>query len=284
VAIAGLEEEIANLEAQLRSSKDSLAAASKKHYTLSNAKQSLSLRLTLKQKMASLEPKAEALARKYTSLKGLHMWKAAKLNNGELSFHFIGPSPETCVHLLFKVSGSSSVACNAYIDPSIYGRYKEEWASRRFRVVTSFLEARTLALCKEVSSKALLGASHIPDVLRDFEWQLGRLEYTASELTMLHRRYKAILAPSQIAGSSNFQMEVDFSSRSDSAKLSATFELPRAYPFAPLNVLLDTFEGRVDVEGLRRLLMKNAKPGFGYLSRTCDVIAAYVCGKSAEPT
>ena len=217
---------------------------------------------------------AEAVARNFVSTKGLHKWQPVKLSETELSFQFVGPTPQSSIEVSFQRS-SKGMVCTARVDPHIF-HSEEPRMFTRFRSVSGFLETRTASLTREIVGSAIASAIQIGECLQFIELQLGRLVQTAAELTMLYRRYNAILTPSQIPNSSNFQVEVDFNSQNSSAKLSATFELSEAYPFAPLNVRLDTMEGEVDVDGLRKVLIKNAKPGFGYLSRTCDVITAFL--------
>jgi hypothetical protein len=263
------------MESQLRRSKRYLDTTNEETRSLSEAVQAISLQFSLSQKRETIQRDARALSRKYKTTKGLHKWVPVNLTEDHISFHYVGPSPESSVELSFHPSSLEGVTCIAHVDKGIFQAYSSRLPSR-VRIVSSFLQTRTASLTDEISSKTLSSPHQIGGVLRHFELLMGRHAQTASELVVLHRRYNAILAPSQIARSPNFQVEVDFSSSSRSAKLSVAFELSDAYPFAPLNVCLDTFEGTVDVDELRRLLIKNAKPGFGYLSRTCDVIAAYL--------
>lgn len=137
----------------------------------------------------------------------------------------------------------------------------------------TFLEQQAASLCAMTCNEQLDSPLEIGPFLRRLEWLLGRMEYTASELAMIQHRYKATLS---CGSSSPPRLEVEFPSSAGTAKLLATFELSDAYPFSPLSVCLDTFEAQVDAQAIQKLLIKNAKPGFGYLSRTCDVIAAYL--------
>ena len=263
------------MESQLSRSKDYLSAANEEHHSLMSATESVSVHASLSENLKTIQATAEFVFRKFASTKGLHKWIPVNLTENLLSFRFVGASPESSIKVVFRPSSVEPVSCEAVVDPQIF-RAHSSILSNRFRTVSAYLKSCTAALCDKLSSLTATSPHQIGDLLRQFELQHGRLEQTASELAMLHRRYNAILAPSQIPGSSNFQVEVDFSSSHSSAKLSAAFELTEAYPFSPLDVRLDTFEGEVDVEGLRRLLIKNSKPGFGYLSRTCDVITAFL--------
>jgi hypothetical protein len=118
----------------------------------------------------------------------------------------------------------------------------------------------------------LTSGRQIRPVIQQLEFKLGRLEATAREISILQTRLKA-------------QFEEDFSSQNGvhvftatftraSMKLRASIGINSSYPFTPLDICLDPLAGAVDIEGIQRQLIKNAKPGFGYLSRTCDVISA----------
>jgi hypothetical protein len=105
----------------------------------------------------------------------------------------------------------------------------------------------------------------------------GRIEATARELTSLEKRYRLLLENDPEGGASEFLVHVSFDTdKAQSGTLVATFELNASYPFGPLHVSLPPDSIAVDLGLLQRYLMKNAKPGFGYLSRACDVIAAFV--------
>lgn len=275
--IDGLEDEIAAMEAQLARSKEYLETSSAERKALFDKVQAVSLHTDLSCKVQELQQQAQAVSRKFASTKGLHNWQPVKLSEIELSFLVLGPSPQSSIEVSFQRSNKGMV-CAARVDPHIFLEARPRM-STRFRSVSTFLETRTASLNRKIASLAIASPVQVGECLQFIELQLGRLEQTAAELTMLHRRYNAMLTPSQVSNSSSFQVEVDFTVRSKqhtTAKLCASFELSEAYPFAPLNVRLDTIEGEVDVDELRKLLIKNAKPGFGYLSRICDVITAFL--------
>ena len=53
----------------------------------------------------------------------------------------------------------------------------------------------------------------------------------------------------------------------------ACFKIGESYPFDTLAIQLD---GCNEVRLLERHVLKNCKPGFGYLSRACDAIEAFM--------
>jgi len=269
-----LEEEVAQLEAQLERVEVYLQSAKSEQQVVISMVDAIDQHSTILVDHEKCHPVAAASERYWVTLKGLNKWKPMILEESELSFRFIGPCPKTCVRISFMLSEIGPISCKARVEPGFFPQEKSRVA-KHFKPVSAFLEKRTNFICSNASKEQLERPELVGDFLRRLTWTLGRLEHTASEVAMLMRRYKAVLlSPGKVNGST--AMEVDFSSQTASARVVASFVLSDAYPFAPLDVCLDVIEGEVDVEGMRKLLIKNAKPGFGYLSRTCDVIAAFL--------
>lgn len=270
--IASLESEIQEMEAKLERTRAYSESAAKEEQVLSGVTTAVSENITLTNSLKEEEPAAESMEQGFVTLKGITKWKPAVLNEQELSFHYIGPAPKACMTVSFQISPSKSVKCTASVQPKLFHQHRAR-GSKRSPTMPSFLQRQVAAFCHSIEQQQLDSPKQIGSFLRQLEWQLGRMEHTASELATLIRRYQAVLQLSD--DSSTVQLEVEFAGGSGSKKLRAIFDITDAYPYAPLNVCLDTFEEKVDVESMRKLLLKNAKPGFGYLSRTFDVIAAY---------
>jgi hypothetical protein len=91
----------------------------------------------------------------------------------------------------------------------------------------------------------------------------------------LQKRFDVTLERDPNGESAEFLVHVAFSDGKDNDVLVTSFDLNSSYPFGPLNVSFDLKEDEgLDLRYFQRQLMKNAKPGFGYLSRACDVISA----------
>jgi len=272
VSIAALEEEISDMEAQLERSKGYMESARTEHEAVNGLIGTLSKRSDLVSELEASHSEAESNEIQYSTISGISNWCPVELKETELSFQLVGPLPKTCVLISFQVPASGPLICKARIQPELYPKHKIR-SNKQFKTksITSFLEERTLDICTVACKEQLKKPADIGPLLQRLEWELGRVKHTAQELAMLERRYHAIISPS----GSSVEVEVEFSNQTKDAKLFACFGLSGAYPFSPLIVTLDT-EGKVDVESMRKLLIKNAKPGFGYLSRTFDVIAAYI--------
>lgn len=218
---------------------------------------------------------AETLQHRYLSLHGMHCWSPLIIDESSIVVVFIGASPKTCIKLCFSFATSGVVTCQANVDPSFIKQRKGK-KLKLTPLITEYVVANIEALVESVSITKLRRGSDIVGFLQQVEMIHGRLEMTASEMFGLQKRYGTLLEADPVGKKSDFLLSVDFKSLSDSTTLRATFELNTSYPFAPLNVSLDDREGKVDVESMRRQLVKNAKPGFGYLSRTCDTISAFL--------
>lgn len=263
------------MEAELRASEEYLGATKKEEQALIDVAEAVKHKRLLINEANEQEPAAESAESKFVTFKGVSKWKPKTLIETELSFHYIGPCPNACVALSFQVAPSVPVKCNATARPKLFQTHGSRTA-KELASVTSFIQIRIEAVCALVRQQQLSSLHEIRPFMHNLEWQLGRIENTASEFVRLKRRYRAVLTLRQPTDVSNFQLEIDFKCRSGSKKLRAAFDISDSYPFSPLNVCLETFDTLVDVEAMRKLLIKNAKPGFGYLSRTCDVIAAYL--------
>lgn len=275
IEIATLEDEIREIQAKLERSRGYLESATTEEQMISAVTAAISQNEILTNSVREMEPVAHSMEQGYITQKGISRWEPSRLDEQELSFHYFGLSPMACIAVAFPMSNLSRVTCSVTVQPKPYrGRGAEIPASKFPPAVAAFLQREATIVCHSSDKIRLASPKVIGNFLQQLEWKLGRTERTASELAALIRRYRAVL---QIADdSTTVQLEVEFAGRNDSSKLRAVFDITDNYPFAPLNVCMDTFGEKVDVESMRKLLIKNAKPGFGYLMRTCAVIEAYI--------
>jgi len=69
-------------------------------------------------------------------------------------------------------------------------------------------------------------------------------------------------------------LTVDFSTASK--KIRCCFDLGTEYPFSPMNVCLEPLIGEVSVDILGKSLIRNVKPGYGYLLRATEVVNSWL--------
>jgi hypothetical protein len=114
-----------------------------------------------------------------------------------------------------------------------------------------------------------------PDtILQHVHWRMRRGELISKELNVLSSRHKTIL---ERIDSETIALTIDFVSRDESKKLRVCFDINECYPNSPMEVFLQPLHGEgVRVKALSRHLQKTARPGFGYISRSCEVIKAFL--------
>jgi hypothetical protein len=212
---------------------------------------------------------AVASLRNYKTLKGLHTWKPTDLTEDHLRFVFLGLCPRSCLGIEFRIA-QQGVTCKASVEPSIFSGGGDRNFAARLKKAHQFIDQQMTKLCEGINETQLTSPTDVGAILRLVSVQLGRVDCTASELVTLQRRYGAKITTSATC----FQLLVEFVGLSGASKVLASFELSSKYPFSPLNVSLDPLQGDFDMLRAQKHLIRNAKPGFGYLSRTCDVLAA----------
>jgi hypothetical protein len=271
--VDALEKDIAELEGDLHMFQENFDKATMEANMFSNLMNSIKENRAISIAIDSEEESAMALSQKYDTLWGAMKFKPALLKDPNFKFQYHGSSPKTCMMLSFQITSPTSVLCGAKVDATKYENpFTTE--SNRLATMSMFLQIRMADMCNKLCQTTLRSASDISPELRRVEWEMGRLEGTAKEIAVLKERYRSIVQFSRIDDSLLFQLKLTFTSQSGLRRLGASFQITEAYPFSPLDICLDSFDESIDVETLQKLLVKYAKPGFGYLSRICDILAA----------
>lgn len=220
-----------------------------------------------KEEVRTSRTKAESSRAKYTTLQGVFRWEPVRLSTSLMSFRFLGRFPESSISLVFEIpKKGSSITCRARIDPSLY-RPRSGRAGKLSPSAASCLKKLLGATLKRHSSSPLKSPSEIGPLLLKLDRQFGRLEQLALEHSDIERQHET----NTLFLNANASVEVEFSG------CVATFEMSDRYPFEPMNMRIDIFEGKeIDIVGFRRHLVKYVKPGHRYLSRLCDCMEAYL--------
>ena len=117
--------------------------------------------------------------------------------------------------------------------------------------------------------------SEIPHILQNVEFQVGRIEVVAAELTSLSHAYDCVFEIDSDTGS--LAITTDLVSRTQNAKIRAVWTLPDAeYPFTPMSACFESLIGGINVENLGESLKRNVTPGHGYLRRAFDTVSAFL--------
>ena len=215
---------------------------------------------------------AEGSQRRFVSTKGLFRVAPILVATSSITLTHKGCCPLSCLTNSFSFSDGSSIQCKSEVDESHFSaKGKREKLSKH---AMTFMRSRCSFLSSVLSNKELETAEEMRCLVRQLDWTLGRVESTARELTALQKRFIVSLETDPDGGVSEFLVRVSFEGMAQKGSLVTTFELNPSYPFGPLNVSLEPGHSDLDLSHLQKHLMKNAKPGFGYLSRACDVISA----------
>jgi hypothetical protein len=212
---------------------------------------------------------AENSHQNLVSVKGLSRVAPLSVTTATVTLRHIGCYPSSCLTSSFSFLGGSSVQCSSLCLDCAKGK-REKLSSH----ASMFVKSRCSLLSSVFSDKELAAAAEMRCLVRQLEWTRGRIESTAQELTALQKRFKLSLATDREGGVSEFLVNVTFEGTVQNYDLVTTFELNASYPFGPLNVSLEPGHSEMNLGHLQKHLTKNVKPGFGYLSRACDVIAA----------
>jgi hypothetical protein len=212
---------------------------------------------------------AESSQKAYMSLKGLHSWNPLLVDKSRIQLALIGQSRQSFNTLDFKFEALKQVTSFTRAPvPAAMKRSLQIYNG----CVAVFVDESVQGLSEKILDGSLDEGSvalHIQNII----WTAGRLDVVAGELQCLLNRYNGNLS---VAGTRSFFVTFEFEGHR--AKLGAEFEIGASYPSVPINVRLDVWEGSIELEDIRRTLIKNARPGFGYLSRACDILNTFAGG------
>ena len=137
------------------------------------------------------------------------------------------------------------------------------------------IKAMDIALAKALES-SVAHLDSVDGLLSIVSICSGRNAVSTAEFSLMLKRYTAEVTGSE-AGSIFLHANVEVSG-TETKSIAAEFRISPSYPFSPIDVFLECRQGSVDVGRLQRVLVKNAKPGFGYLSRTMEFVSAALHG------
>ena len=262
-----LEDEIRALEVQISDSMSMLDESKSQEAKTEEKCTQLQEIALLAEEYKSLSFEAVPSQKQYLTLKGLHSWNPSSLCESRLGFTSNGSTFQTSTNLTYELDESGAFERLVSLNPA----RAQKFGSRYNPTISSFLDScvqRQVDASKTLSS---MSASQIGDNMHNFMWVMGRLDQTAIELQSLSRRYKTRFTK---VGEGSFLFSVEFDGKSGSVHVD--FEIDHFYPSLPLGVQLSLMEGKLSLPHIQKALQKNAKPGFGNLSRACGIVAAFV--------
>ena len=260
-----LEDEIRELEQEIARINDNILETNQRNSQVTD----LCQKLIAKNDTKSLRIQTESCRARFLTLKGIVRWRPREQKPHRLEYSFSGCYPESSASLRFEICNDSSIRmCQAKLDSAAF-RHRESSKARLSRSAASYLKTSVEDLFKRLSAttKSLF---EIGPAMVTLDWQVGRLEHLAEEITALEARQATQFLVAD--GKTSLTMEI--------AGVLVTIEFDGMYPFkrtARIDVLK---EGKqFNVQGLRLHVVRQAKPGHQYLTRVYDCIKAYLHGQ-----
>eukprot|EP00536_Pseudo-nitzschia_multiseries_P011654 jgi/Psemu1/243992/estExt_Genewise1.C_4080020 len=272
--VTKLEVEIDNIEAQLSTIRSELEEIEREENDIFKATTDCQGIHQEAEFCDDLKSKAESSQKTFLSLRGLHSWSIGTISEQDLEFSTIGSCPHTHLKLLYKGTKFGKASTNLLSKSDATHLIAKSLHAYQGSIA-SFLEMATRRLMSMSSESNENGSIRISHHLQKYTWHIGRLDLVAKEFQVVQRRFNGKLCRNGAEGIFSFIVEFE----SEKSIIVADFTIEPVYPSFPVEVRLDLISGEQDLERVRRALVKNAKPGFGSLSRACDIIQSIVRGK-----
>jgi len=222
---------------------------------------------------------AEKSFDKLKSIEGIVSWRVTELEESIISLEVKDRNiPQ--IHILMRFKDDSNgrsgrIVCEAKLikDTETKVNGKHIYSKHNYGLnAVAYVEYCMEQICKDVNRFALYSSADMIHAVNHVEWNLGRLSLIGKELNTLQRRYKGSLKK---CDDTSFMLELNIETKLGH-RVDALFNICESYPFAVLNVDLSVDEGSdFNIGSLERQLTKTSRPGFGYLSRSCDIISCF---------
>jgi hypothetical protein len=266
-----LEDEIARIVNELGEIEEEIENLGKYAESAEEEKSKLNENLDIAGRYDEMCSSARACQKDYLCLRGLHSWNISGLCDAGMEFTTLGSCPQTCSRIYIQGMNTEAIQLRLEREDSDARSHK---AMYRYKgAIAAFLDVCVGRMELSTSDVLLHSPFQVAEHLQTNAWLLGRLDLTAKELHVLQRRYGAKLVRKS---HETFSLNVDFAS--STVKVAVKFEVDPLYPSLPVDVSLDVVEGHVDLDVLQKTLTKNSRPGFGSLSKACDILQSALSG------
>jgi hypothetical protein len=269
-AATQLEGEIKNIESQLSAIKSDLIQLEQEEGIVLESTRNHQDLLHNAKLYGELRVKAESSQKNYVSLNALHSWSLRFKSDKDLECITTGSCPQTHLKFIYGgvESGEARKNLSSKIDPT---RTTARSMHIYHEPIAGFLDTRTKHLVKTAQLDSEKRPFRVGEHLQKYTWLTGRLDLIARELHVVQRRYNGTIYRK---GADSFSFSVDFDN--ENTTVAANFRIESTYPSFPIEVRLDLISGEQDLGIIKKSLLKNANPGFGSLSRACDIIQSIV--------
>eukprot|EP00984_Skeletonema_dohrnii_P030345 scaffold21743_cov144-Skeletonema_dohrnii-CCMP3373.AAC.11 len=277
--VAIFHDEVSELEAELEEAERQLKKLQSSQQKISQLSKSVESAHELYCKEQDNRQTADSSYFKFFSIEKLHNWVLTGSSDSSLSLVFRGAS-SPYLTLSFSITDTMVVTLDASMNevPRSAQSFLSESRKKRFHpAVIGFLSNKMSLLCEDLKNMRLLSSSEIPSVIHFAELRAARIEEAAKEIdTILNRCRDSFLQPSDTL-KHEYEFTAFFKNSSKKRdRLRVTLSIADCYPFASLDLHLQSSSNQFDIDSMNRRLRKIAKPGFGALTRVIDAVHALV--------
>lgn len=265
-----IEKEIKLLEDNIKEAENELSMYHDQHLKVDTVLSLLDRKRSILPDLADNKSFAERNFQKMQSLEGLHSWKIQELSESRIRICFEGYVEQLNLSLDFVACETESILVKAHgIEPFTAVASAVYISGNRLTTnVLSFFAFKVNQLANSLNERILEDKSDISSVVQEVESFLCRMEIIGKEISRLELRHSGRFHLTD----RGYELSLSIFNRFLSTKIYSHFLVTDAYPFAIMDV---DIEGNVDIDKLGHQLAKSAYPGYGYLTRTCDMIAVF---------
>jgi hypothetical protein len=231
------------------------------------------LQKSLEKDSQSLKAEAESNLSVLKSLELIHNMCLVRAESSSLTVRFGGFSSDSDIYLHLTETSNGFVCLSTLGNKEKYSL--DVRSPNRIGVFTEpvkdFVDQATAWF---INHRTHSSFSTFHDIVMNLVSYLNRLHVIGKEISNLTRRYTGKLLWSDDFSAIDLNLLLGHRKNGRKYEVVATFHLNLSYPFVPLEV--DIACDGIIIEDLEHLLVKNAKPGIGYLTRSCDVISAFL--------
>jgi len=279
-AASDMEKEIRELERQVEDAEAALESNREKHRALQSTTEVLAEIDDAMTDASANRTTAGSSKDMLTAIENFGCWTPVVVNTEVISLVFTKFANQPSLLLKFHLADPSQISYSTSLIPSNDKRARIKKATRLYKCgpgVVPYVKSHLESLCKRTSGEKLASQGDIAPVLQRVELELCRLETTTREITSLQGRFRAKFEREKDGGcGEDFNLSLALVGHDGELAVSASFLVSRSYPFGPMETSITPTKGGMNLDSLRRQLIKTAKPGFGYLTRTIDVIRASI--------
>jgi hypothetical protein len=268
VAVKDLEQEIWDIQSKISGMESDLESIRHEEEQFRMERDLVQETRHLASEIDKFHSEANSSQKAYLSLRGMHMWSLGAMSETEVNVILSG----TCAQTSF--SSSYQFEASGEVTPKMLSQSIISPPSQQFRYhasVASYLQMCMRHLSKNMGQRLLRDTAEVGRHIQKTAWFVGRLDLTARELHVLQRRYRAKVI--RKAGD-NFSLQINFETKCASIKIE--FPLDPLYPAFPVEVQMDLVSGKIDFGAIQKCLVKQSRPGFGSLSRACDIVESFL--------